>query len=560
MTWRVFILGALLLLSAVTWLPDLRRFAGHPLGTTGISFNYEGVVTHVEPRAAGSGVRVGDRIDLTRATLQARIPYMALGAADAGTQLSVPMRRGPTAYVARVSTFPETSDRVYMVALRDAVQILVMVLGAMLVLRRPSPATWGLFLVLYTGLAAVNDLYLLGPVWWRVIGVNLYWVIANDGAGSYGAIIFAIYLLREGPLPRWRRFAQAATLVLAVACLIVSFWQANQLIFGSRPNGPLWIAYSVISSLPFFVAPLVLVATYFESSAGVRERLRWIILGFALSALCVALDQAGSQGNLGLIQMSYVTHSLLLCGWYFFIAVPVAYAVLKHHVIEIDVAISRATVYTILSVIVVGLFALVDLFFTRALDQKSAGLMADIGLALVLGFSFNTLHRRVDGFVDRFLFRKRHLSEEHVRSVIDAMGFARSPVHVRAMLTKEPTRAFDLTGARILTVSQDESDDVQTLGSYLESRRSAVRVTDGRWNLRSSEPGQFAPAVAVPVPSHGSVDSMVLYGLHTNGTDLDADEVALLERLCGSAGAALDRLEAQELRREVDVLRGMVRA
>jgi len=47
------------------------------------------------------------------------------------------------------------------------------------------------------------------------------------------------------------------------------------------------------------------------------------------------------------------------------------YAVLKHHIIDVDVALSRATVYTALSVFVVGLFALVDLFFTRALDQKA---------------------------------------------------------------------------------------------------------------------------------------------------------------------------------------------
>jgi GAF domain-containing protein len=64
----------------------------------------------------------------------------------------------------------------------------------------------------------------------------------------------------------------------------------------------------------------------------------------------------------------------------------------------------------------------------------------------------------------------------------------------------------------------------------------------------------------VPVLSHGTLDSIVLYGLHANGTDLDADEIALLERLCAAAGFALDRLEAQALRREIDTLRGMVRA
>jgi hypothetical protein len=76
-TRRVFILSALLLLSVMIWAPDLRRVMGHPLGTTGVSFNYEGVVTHVDPGAASSGIRIGDKIDLTRAGLDARTPISA---------------------------------------------------------------------------------------------------------------------------------------------------------------------------------------------------------------------------------------------------------------------------------------------------------------------------------------------------------------------------------------------------------------------------------------------------------------------------------------------------
>ncbi len=556
---RVAIVTFLLLLSTLTWAPDLRRLAGHPLGITGVSFDYNAVVTNVDPRATSSGIRIGDRLDLRRADLTQRSSYGSLGTSDAGMHVHLPMLHGDTPYTAHITTYAESSDRIDMVWLRNAAQILIMFIGALVVLRRPGAATWGFFLAIFTGCGTVNDVYLLGPDWWRVVGANLYWIVANNGAGSYGAIIFALYLLHSGPLPRWRRVVEAMTYALAAATFIVSTWQANNLLFSSRPNGGVWLAYSALLALPLFVAPLVLIATYFESGPNLRERLRWIIGGFLLSAICNVFDQIGSQGNLGLIQMSYVTHSLLVCGIYLFIAVPVAYAVLKHHIIDVSVAVSRATVYTALSVFIIGLFALVDLFFTQALDQKSAGMIADIGLALILGFSFNTMHHRVDAFVDRFLFRKRHLAEQHVRSVTDAMAFAHNEAHVRTMLTKEPMRALDLSGARIIADLTDSSDDVQTLASYLESRRSAVRLTDGQWNLRSAVFDEFLPAVAVPLLSHGRVDALVLYGLHMNGTDLDAEEIALLERLCAAAGSALDRLEAESLRREIDLLRGTIR-
>ncbi|HLI95795.1 MAG TPA: hypothetical protein VKT72_06880 [Candidatus Baltobacteraceae bacterium] len=557
---RVAIVTFLLLLSTLTWAPDLRRLAGHPLGITGISFDYNAVVTNVEARAASSGIRIGDHLDLARADLTQRASYASLGTSDAGMLVRLPMLRGDIPYTAKITTFAESNERIAMIWLRDAAQIFVMFIGALVVLRRPSPATWGFFLAVFTGCGTVNDVYLLGPDWWRVVGTNLYWIVANNGPGSYGAIIFALYLLHSGPLPLWRRMVEALTYVFAAAAFIVGAWQANSLLFSSHPNGGVWFAYSALVALPLFVAPLVLIATYFESGPNLRERLRWIIGGFLLSAICNVFDQIGSQGNLGLIQMSYVTHSLLVCGIYLFIAVPVAYAVLKHHIIDVSVAVSRATVYTALSVFIIGLFALVDLFFTQALDQKSAGMIADIGLALILGFSFNTMHHRVDAFVDRFLFRKRHLAEEHVRSVTDAMAFAHNETHVRTMLTKEPIRAFDLTGARIIAELTDASDDVQTLASYLGSRRTAVRLTDGQWHVRGAAFDEFQPAAAVPLLSHGRVDSLVLYGLHMNGTDLDAEEIALLERLCAAAGSALDRLEAESLRHEIDVLRGMVRA
>lgn len=545
---RILVVALLSVLSALLWVPDIRRLAGHPLGIVGLSFNYGGAVTAVDPRASYSGVRIGDRIDLSRANLEERTPYAGLGTADSGMQLNIPMLRGNVSYTAHLTTFPEGAERIQMIWLRDAAQIFVMLVGSLVVLRRPSPATWGFFLVLFSGCGPVNDVYLLGPHWWRVAGINLFWLVANNGVGEYGAIIFAMYLLHAGPLPRWRRITQIVTLILAAAMFAASLWQANTLAFARYPNGSLWIVYSLLSALPLFVAPLILIATYFESSPNLRERLRWIIGGFVFSAICNALDQAGSQGNLGLIQESYAVHSLLVAGTYLFIAVPVAYAVLKHHIIDVSVAISRATVYTALSLFTVGAFALVDFFFSRALDQKSAGLVADIGLALILGFSFNTLHQRVDSFVDRFLFHKRHLAEEHVAGVAAAMAYAHSEAQVRSMLTNEPVRAFDLTGARVVSEPAHSDEQIQTLSAYLEACRCAVRVTDGEWALDA--------AAAVPVFSHGALDALVLYGLHQNGTDLDAEELTLLGQLARSAGAALDRLEAQELRKQVALLRG----
>lgn len=555
--WRTLILAVSFGYLAVMCGPDIRRALGHPLGVTGISIDFHGTVQGTDAQARLAGVLPGDRIDFDRAAPDERFGYATYNTADAGQAVRIALVRGGRHFKATLRTHAEAAERVAMVWLRDGIQVIVAVLATLVLLRRPSPATWGLFFLMLCGCAPSNDVYLLGPRDWRVAAWFSFWI--SDVVPQYGALFFALHLLRTGPLPPWRRFGQRGAIFVTAAAAAAALWHAYALFYFAGADVAGSIAFITFSTLPFFAAPLILMATYHESQPGVRGRLRWIIAGFLLSTGFELVDLLGSQGNLGIIQMSYVTHSLLTCGVYLSIAIPVAYAVLKHHIIDVNVAISRATVYTALSISVVGLFALVDLFFTRALTEKSAGLIADVALALILGFSFNTVHRRVDSFVDRILFRQRHLAEAYVARLASAMPYAKTQAQVCSMLIDEPVRAFQLSGAKIFSPVHEGVEAMQTLASCLEAERGAVRLTDGEWDVRGFFSENWTAAVALPVFSHNTLDAAVLYGLHSNGSDLDADEVALLEELATAAGSAFDRLEADALRREVATLRSQLR-
>jgi GAF domain-containing protein len=63
--------------------------------------------------------------------------------------------------------------------------------------------------------------------------------------------------------------------------------------------------------------------------------------------------------------------------------------------------------------------------------------------------------------------------------------------------------------------------------------------------------GWSAKTLAVPVFSHGVVVAAALYGVHKSGTDLDAREIEMLERLANAAGQAYNRIEIASLRDEV---------
>jgi hypothetical protein len=58
--------------------------------------------------------------------------------------------------------------------------------------------------------------------------------------------------------------------------------------------------------------------------------------------------------------------------------------------------------------------------------------------------------------------------------------------------------------------------------------------------------------VALPIFVRHELDAIAFYGPHATGEAIDPDEMHALLALCNGASAALDHLEAAELRRRLD--------
>ena len=305
------------------------------------------------------------------------------------------------------------------------------------------------------------------------------------------------------------------------------------------------------------VTPLILLATFLQSERAARQRIRWVLAGFFSGlAFMVATSY--------LAAVSYAAYSAAQAAYVFCITASTMYAVLRHRIIDVNVVLSRTLVYTLLSALVVGLFALVDLFFSRALSQSNAGLIADVALALVLGFFMNGMHHRIDRFVDGILFRSRHLAERHVALVAQALRHAEDERAVNRMLVDEPVRSFDLhfgvltrrSGTDTLEIAYSCSDapigtlvsGAETLCAYLAAERRPLLLRQHYWSAAHLRCHDVEPAIAVPVFSHEDLTAVVFFAAHRNGTELDGEELALIDRVADAAGAAYDRLEAKRLR------------
>jgi hypothetical protein len=477
-------------------------------------------------------------------------------------RFAVRVVNGSQARTVTIPSDPETAADLITVLPRMVFVLILLAAGIALVMLRPSKATWGFFIfVALNAGAPVNAIIWLGPPayqiamgTWATIGWSLF--------SQLGAFIFALYLLVTPPIARWRRIAEITAYAITVATTGLSAWSVLSWTYRGVPLAAVNRITLGLEILAALAPPLLLAVTYASSSAATRERIRWVIFAFIVNAFVFMVVFVTGQGITNLT-IPYWLWSALAGIDTVILATTVLYAVLKHHILDINVAISRALVYTILSAIIVGAFALVDVFFNRTVSARSAGLIADIALALVLGFFFNSLHYRIDRFVDAVLFRQRHAAEEHLRTVIRGMPFTVSETQVDRLVVEEPLRSFFLTSAALFGCTDTGQFELRhaigtsLAGLVIASREDALPVylQGERCALRLNKHGWDVAGIAIPIFSHGDLTAIAVYGLHQNGTDLDSEEIEMFEHIGAAAGNAYDRLEAQRLREEVRELR-----
>ncbi len=500
-------------------------------------------------------LRPGDKIDVeamspdTRAKL--RDAMFSSGYVPPGSVMQVPIvRRGEhrTATLHAVTALHGfTPPNAVIFVLRTLSFLVFVFVGTALLLLRPSALT-AAFYCFCIGTFSGGQM----EAFYTFLSPKVYWYadtatnVINFTLESVGFVAFCALFL-SSRLSTHRRIAIALLLPVLVAAGVFVGAMGDDPFFAISGNFYPVAAY-MGACLLFGTA--FLLATYRRVSPADRHRLSLVVAAIIIGPL---LSYVGNT-VVGLFLGQNSTVNSIAKGLTLLevmVPIAVAYAVLRHRIIDVSFVISKAVVYTVLSTIVVGLFALVDLFFSRALSESKAGLFADVALALVLGFFFNTMHHHVDRVVDSVLFRSRHRAEEHLAMVIDAMPYAESERDLEDMLIREPVRAFDLTTGVLKKNIDGHLEGIADSGkliAYLRGRRTPLR-------LDTTDP---AAALAVPVFSHGDLAAAAFYGVHRNGSDFDSEEIGILARLATAAGAAFDRLEAAALRAENQRLRSSI--
>jgi hypothetical protein len=406
--------------------------------------------------------------------------------------------------------------------------------GVLVVLCRPSKATWGFFAFTLFGTG--------GPA--------IAYALALTAGSMAGALVFAVNVMTDDA-PAWRRTVEAVACLAAAGAISLGVWSAVSAVFGNV--WPQWLpAISLVVQICAVVAaPLILAETCLRSSGEARERLRWVLAGFTINACMLPFiltsDQAAlSAGPHWLIAVLSGLDAVV-------VALTVSYGLLKQPIVDLSVAISWLLTYAVFAVIVVFAFA-----FSRNTD-----LAIGFALALTLGFLFGSVNARVERSIERLLLRQRHGAREHLKMVIDAMPLVVSQDKVDRLTIEEPVHSLELEGGTLLWYRADgtlvprhefgRAPPAFTAGSH--ENALAACLQNERHALRLNQHGWDTSALAVPVFSNGTLIAIALYGSRRNGTDLDVEEIAIFETLASAAGTAYGRIHATALRAEVLDLR-----
>jgi hypothetical protein len=549
-------------------LPTFRAL-GRPIGNFGIAW-------HLAPNAGGANVMTATKVEsgspADRAGIAAGafLPQSATALERiAAKQPSLPGTSRTFAFetasgvrpVALVAAngetyYPDdTFDRVFM-AIRIPSTILLAAAAILLVVRLPGAMSWGLALFLLTlrPAALVNRFWapLLSPEGWIALGG------ANriiDTFGSVGIIVFAL-LFPSGEAPgkaarffarsAWAFAAAIAAMLLVDDHLIDVIWPNTSFathLFDSVRQGVIFLPW---------VAAVLLASTYLRAKGVERQRLAWVIAGLLVGCLSEPVNDIAAR--IGTQESGYVARSVGLLQ----LSVPilVGYGVMRHRILDVGFVLNRAAVYTALTTVLLGTMGLLRLTLGSYLKDNWA-ILLQVATAIGLGFSSQKIYKAADWLIDRYLFPDSHKNEVKLKRLGDGLRFAESSDAIAASITQEPVETLGLASAALFRKRHDgtfvrkvavgwNGDDVTVIDAgdplpiYLEGDATQFDVRDMLASRHGFPIGPAAPHHAYPLMVRRALAGFVLYSENADGTALDPDETAMLDKLVKAAADAYD--------------------
>ena len=285
-----------------------------------------------------------------------------------------------------------------------------------------------------------------------------------------------------------------------------------------------------------------------------RERLGWIVacLG-AIDLAYIGETLAGMSGNRTIFYVSDMAASALVSAG----NAGLAYAVLRHRVLDFGFAINRAVVYGTTSLVLAAAFMLASQLLNRVLqfEAREDHRILDMAIGLGLALTARQAVRWVDPRVQRIFFRKWHAAAAKLAAFHVDTIHGRPPEATRAEFLQAVLEFSGAPGAAFYLAAPDGTlrrsealggDLAQTLAGD-DPLVLALASTKGAVDVQRLDSRRGA-ALALPMKAHDRLVGAVLVMPKPDDEPFRPDERRQLAQTAQQVGLALElaRLRALE--------------
>jgi hypothetical protein len=313
---------------------------------------------------------------------------------------------------------------------------------------------------------------------------------------------------------------------------------------------------------------------YRDTPGEARYRIGWVLVGFVISAVCYVASNFELQAIGDAKDRLAATLEFALALGQCALPLALAYAVLRHRVIDLGFALNRTVVFGAISIVVLVFVSLIDWLSSKVLGEVQLATAGEAVVAVVFGFALNSFHDHIENWVESTIFRERHRIESRLEERIEALTFAESEVEVDLTVAVEVKELLKLFSAAVFRCEMGSTsfkrvaaggwsdadltafDADSPLATTMRTTKGPVFLADLKIELPALPNGAAAPVLAVPIAAQRELLGIALYGNVYEGSAPDPKEIELLARLARAAGTAYTLVDAQRWRRRVSELEG----
>ncbi len=250
----------------------------------------------------------------------------------------------------------------------------------------------------------------------------------------------------------------------------------------------------------------------------------------------------------------------------------VAYAILRHHLLDIDIIIRQSIIYSILTAVLAASYVGVVFILQNIFSDLSgySSIASTIVVALIIALTFVPVQRKVQEFVDRTFFKRKYQYQDIMKKAGKEISALDNATLISTYLVEIIADTMQISIGRLLLMDrQSETFIIESTYPLANERKTDIKF-DSESTLVECLKRKSVPIflnserekvfnrhvdrneremletlmvdLIVPLQGKNELVGILLLGKKKSGNQYNYDDIELINALCNQAATGLENL------------------